>query len=364
MKPYQPHLFKISDESTKFISAEPVFVYDNKRYINFSLFDFRNLRNNEYLKETARHAFDTTGLASSLNDSESMESFKKKMSELKKIESLIFFPDEVSAIFALISIFEPRTVFFIDYETSPSISAVLRFRNVEYYHHENLEQLAKLLTVHSEKAIIIDGLYEWLGYFGPINEMVKLAKESGTLIIANELNSFGLLGRDGRGFVDLFYLYDDVGIEIGSFDKFIGGFGTYLGAKKYLINKIMENINGIYKPLPEFMVETNLASLNLIMNERANKVAFQKLWTHSRYFINRLKQVGLKTKSETPIIVVIFNNNDEAEEFSKQLFKEGIIVQRQRERIRFTISIEHTEADLDYTLDKIETLVKDMGITF
>lgn len=361
MRPYQVSLFK--EESPLYLPSEPVFIHNNKRYLNFSLLDFRNLKNNEYLKETARLNLFADGLGSTDRDSASMENLRVAMSELKKVESVILFPDEITASFALVSLFEPKTFFLVDYETSPSFYTVLRlYNNIEFYHHENLEQLAKLLTIHNEKVIIIDGLYEWLGYTGPVAEIVKLAKESQAVIVANEINSFGLLGRDGRGFVDLFYLYDDVTLEIGSFDRFLGGFGAYIGAKRYLINKIIENTNGVYKTLPKFMIEVNLAGMSFLKDEKGNKNAFQKLWSHSRYFINRLKQIGLRTKSETPIIVILFNNNEEAREFSKQLFNEGIIAQVQKERVRFIISLEHTKADLDYTLDRIEGITKNLGI--
>ncbi len=362
MRPYQVGLFK--EESSLLLPSEPIFIHNNKRYLNFSLLDFRNLKNNEYLKETARLNLFADGLGSSSRDSESMEKLRLAMAELKKVESMLLFPDEIAAVFALVSLFEPKAFFLIDYETSPQVYTVLRrYNNIEFYHHGNLEQLARLLAIHSEKVIIIDGLYEWLGYTGPVGEIVKLAKESQTVIVANEINSFGLLGRDGRGFVDLFYIYDDITLEVGSFDRFIGGFGAYIGAKRYLVNKIIENTDPIYNPPPKFMIEVNLAGLSLLKDEKGNKSAFQRLWSHSRYFINRLKQMGLRTKSETPIIVVLFNNNEEAREFSNQLLNEGIIAQVQKERVRFVISLEHTKADLDYTLDRIEAIAKKLGVT-
>ncbi len=362
MKPYQVNLFKTPEEIPQIFPAEPIFVYGDKRYLNFTLFDFRNLKNNEFLKETARLTIDQKGTICGSFDDEAMQAIKKAMAELKKLESVMLFPDTVSALFALLSIFESKTVFFIDYETSPSIQAVLSNRNLEFYHHQDLDQLSKLLTMHTEKGIIIDGLYEWLGYTGPVGEIVNLAKQHGAVIIANEINSFGLLGRDGRGFTDLYYLYDDINIEIGSFDRLLGGFGAYIGAKRYLINNILEKTNGIYKPMPKFMVAVNLACVELLKHEKNGKAVLQKLWSHSRYFINRLKQMGLKTRSETPIIVVLFNNNDEAKQFSDLLLNEGIIVDTQRERVRFTISVEHSKTDLDYTLDKIEAIKNKLGI--
>ncbi len=364
MKPYQVNLFAEQEKTSIFLPSEPIFIYNNKKYINFALIDCFNRRNSEYLFEAARLNIDNRNVVDLRNPDDYMEELKNKMSEFKKLDSLTIFSDEISAIYALFSIFSSKVTFFIDYETSPVICTVLQYRNIEFYNHRDIEQISKLLATHTEKVIVIDGLYEWLGYSGPINEIIKIAKENQAVIIANELNSFGLLGRDGRGFVDLFNLYEDINIEIGSFNRYIGGYGAYIGAKKYLINKIKENTNGVYTPVPKFMLAVNLAGIELLKDETKNRQTIAKLWTHSRFFINRLKQIGLKTMSETPVVVIILNNNQEAETFSKKLFDDGIITDMNKERVKMVLSIEHSRADLDYTLDRIETHFKDMGIVY
>ena len=362
MKTYQVHLFDEEYLAPDFPPAEPVFLYGDKRYLNFLNLDCLHLKNSEYLKEAAKSNIEAVGIGTSDRQVELMYDLQAAMTEIKRLESLIFLPDEISAFTTLSSICSPQTNFFVDYETSPSIIAVLQHRNIKYYSHQNLDQLPSLLSNKDGKVIVIDGVYEWLGNIGPIHELIKIAKENECITIANEINSFGLLGREGRGFIDLLDIYDQINIEIGSFSRFLGGFGCYLGAKKYLISKIKENISNIIEPLPQFMMAVNLAALELIKQGKITKRMSEKLWKHSRYFITRLKQLGIKTSSETPLIVVSFNNNEEAETFKKKLFAEQIIVARNKERLRLCVSIEHSKHDLDYTLGKIETIGKELGI--
>ncbi len=362
MKPYQAHLFSDESKIPDFLPSEPIFVYENKRYLNFLVFDCFHLRDNEYLKSSAKLNIDATGISAAEGRMRTFEELCKAMNEIKKVESLLILPDEVAALFAIISIFGPKTTFFVDYETSSSINAVLQYQNIEYYNHEDLDQLDKLMGAKSEKVIVIDGIYEWLGNMGPINDLVKIAKENDCIIVGNEINTFGFLGRHGRGFIDLLNLYNEMNIEIGSFSKFLGGFGCYVGAKRYLINKIRENTTGIFHPLPQFMLSVNLASLELIRTEKGKDDIFQKLWKNSRYFITRLKQIGFSTLSETPIVVVSFKNNEEAGEFTKKLFFEQIIVAQNRERVRLCLSVEHSKEDLDYCLDRFESIGKGLGI--
>lgn len=359
MKPYQAHLFEGEIITPGFLSLEPIFVYENKRYLNFLNLDCLYRKNNEYLRETAKISIESEGIASTQG---SLPDLQRTMSEIKRFESLLLFPDEISAFFALFSICGPETTYFVDYETSASVNAVLQHRHVQYYNHNDFDQLTNLMSTEKGKVIIIDGLYEWIGSISPANDLVKIARDNECIIIVNEINSFGLVGRDGRGFIDLFNLYDQINIEIGSFSKFLGGFGCYVGTKKYLINKIKENITNIHTPLPQFMVAVNCAALEFIKQGKLSKNITEKLWKHSRYCISRLKQLGLKTSSETPIIVISFNNDEEAEELKKRLLLEQVVVAQNKERIRLCLSVEHSKDDIDYCIGKFELIGKELGI--
>jgi glycine C-acetyltransferase len=362
MKPFQVHLFSEEGRIPESVPPEPSFVYGNKRYLNFLHQDCLHMKNSEYLRETARQNIEARGIVPTDSRAEIMANLKGVMWEVKRLESLLFFPDEVSMMFALVSIFGPKTTFFVDYESSSSLLNVLQYRNIEYYDFRDLEQLRRLLGAHAEKVMFIDGIYDWLGNISPANELMKIAHENECVIVANELNSFGLLGREGRGFVDLCNAYEDVTIDIGSFSKYLGGFGCYLGSKKYMINKIRENIGHITDFAPQFMLAVNLAGLEMIKETSRNKERYNKIWKNSRYFITNLKQMGFKTISETPLAVVAFNNNEEAGEFTKKLIDEQIIAAQRKERIRLCLSVEHSKEDLDFCIHKFEVIGNALGI--
>jgi glycine C-acetyltransferase len=359
MRPYQVHLFTNEEGLPESLPSAPYFTYEDKRWLNFSSLDCFNLRGSELTKEVVKSNIDTAGIGFIKGRTETLKKLENLMSRIKKFESLMIFPDEFALSFALFSIFGQKSTFFIDYETSPSIITVLQNHNVEYYSHHDPNQLNKLLSARSERVLIVDGLYEWTGTIAPASELLDIAKANECIIIANELSSFGLLGREGRGFVDLFNLYDEINIEIGSFSKILGGFGSYIGMKKYLINKIKENIYWAHNSLPQFMLAVNLLGIESMAGRKKKLI---KLWKNSRYFITGLKQRGFKTKSDTPIVIVNFNNNNEAIQFQRELFPEQVIVDQYKEKIRLGISIEHSKEDLEFVLEKFETVGKDLGI--
>jgi glycine C-acetyltransferase len=360
MKPYQVHLFSDESKIPDMLPAEPVFIYENKRYLNFLTFDCYHLKNNEILKDAARSSIETHGITSTNGKIETHAALTKSMAELKKLDSMMVFPDELAAFYAVFSMFGDKATIFIDYETSPALHAVLQHRNVEYYTHNDLEQLDKMLSAKSEKVLVIDGMYEWLGSVSPVGNLLRLAIANECFVIGNEMNSFGLIGREGRGFIDLNNCYDDINVDIGSFGKFLGGFGCYVGAKKYLMNKIRENTENIRVQLPQFMLAVNLEGLEFV--RRKKDKTWHKVWQNSRYFITRLKQLGYTTKSETPVIVVTFKNNEEAGEFTKRMFFEHIIVAQNKERVRLCLSIEHSKDDLDYCLSRFELIGEELGV--
>ncbi|UCG29834.1 MAG: aminotransferase class I/II-fold pyridoxal phosphate-dependent enzyme [candidate division WOR-3 bacterium] len=362
MKPFQVHLFSEEGRIPESVPPEPSFVYGNKRYLNFLHLDCLHMKNSEHLRETARMNIEARGIVPTDARADIMANLQGVMNEVKRLESLLFFPDEISMMFALVSIFGPKTTFFADYESSSSLLNVLQYRNIEYYDFRDLDQLRRLLGAHAEKVMFVDGIYDWLGNISPANELVKIAHENECVVIANELSSFGLLGREGRGFVDLCNAYEDINIDIGSFSKYLGGFGCYLGSKKYMVNKIRENVGHITDFAPQFMLAVNLAGLEMIKETGRNKELYNRIWKNSRYFITNLKQMGFKTVSETPLTVVIFNNNEEAGEFTKKLIDEQIIAAQKKERIRLCLSVEHSKEDLDFCLHKFEIIGNALGI--
>jgi 8-amino-7-oxononanoate synthase len=342
------------------LPPEPVFVYENKRYLNFVPFDCFHLNNIDTLKNTALTSIENNGIVAAAGRIAPLQELQQAMTDTKKFESYIFFPDEFSAFFATFSLFGPKTTIFIDYETTPALSAILQHRNIEYYDHKDLDQLAALLGAKSDKVLVIDGIYEWLGNICPVADLLKLAQTQECIVVANETNSFGLLGREGRGFIDFFNCHDAVNIDMGNFSNYLGGFGYYVGANKFLINNIKENTVQYRKSIPQYMLAVHREALNFLRTSKKN--IFQKVWQNSRYVITRLRQLDFMTVSDTPIIVVSFSNNEEAGEFTKRLLANQIVIAQNKERVRLCISVEHTKEDLDQCLSYFESIGEDLGI--
>ena len=91
---------------------------------------------------------------------------------------------------------------------------------------------------------------------------------------------------------------------------------------------------------------------------------------NTEYFKKGVDQMGFNTlKSQTPIIPIVVGESSVAVEFSRRLLEEGIFVSAIRPptvpagtaRLRLTVMATHTREDLEYTLEKLRVIGKDLN---
>jgi len=96
-----------------------------------------------------------------------------------------------------------------------------------------------------------------------------------------------------------------------------------------------------------------------------------RLWSNARYFKEEMKKLGFDTgQSVTPITPVMLGEAPLAQQFSRELFVEGVFamslgfptVPRGKARIRVMISAVHTHDDLDLALGKFAKVGKKLGV--
>ena len=96
-----------------------------------------------------------------------------------------------------------------------------------------------------------------------------------------------------------------------------------------------------------------------------------RLWSNARYFKEEMKKLGFDTGvSETPITPVMLGEAPLAQQFSRELFEEGVFamsigfptVPKGKARIRVMISAAHDNDDLGKGLDAFEKVGKKLGV--
>ena len=96
-----------------------------------------------------------------------------------------------------------------------------------------------------------------------------------------------------------------------------------------------------------------------------------KLWANAKYFKAEMKQLGFDTGvSETPITPVMLGEAPLAQQFSHELFEEGVFamaigfptVAKGKARIRVMISAAHDNDDLGKGLEAFAKVGRNMGV--
>jgi len=246
------------------------------------------------------------------------------------------------------------------------------------YSHNNPESLeAKLkeLTGRAEKKpnrilIVSDGVFSMDGDIAPLDRIVELAERYDACTYVDDAHGDGVLGENGRGIVNHFKLEGRVDFEMGTFSKAFGTMGGLIATsktnKEYLLNKSRTwLLTGSHGPAT---VAASIAALELL--EKDDKLV-RKLWRNTRYFKKHLKSLGFDLgNSQTPITPIMTNDAEKAGKMSVRLFEEGVyalpivfpMVAKDKARIRAMITAEHKKEDLDFAIEKIEKVGRELQL--
>jgi len=111
-----------------------------------------------------------------------------------------------------------------------------------------------------------------------------------------------------------------------------------------------------------------IAALDLL--EESTELV-DRLWDNARFFKQEMKNLGFDTGvSVTPITPVMLGEAPLAQQFSRELFENGVFgmaigfptVPRGKARIRVMISAAHSKDDLEQGLDAFATVGKKLGV--
>ena len=124
---------------------------------------------------------------------------------------------------------------------------------------------------------------------------------------------------------------------------------------------------------PPSVTATCIAAVDVLENEPQ---LMEQLWDNTRYFKKELGNLGFNIggvntpASETPITPIIIGDGKLTMEFSRELFKEGVMatgiafptVAEGKARIRTIMTATHTREQMDKALETLGRVAKRMGI--
>ncbi len=357
-------------------------VVDGKKVLNFCSNNYLGLANHPALVAAAKKATDEMGvgpaavrsIAGTMNLHVELE---KRLAAFKGVEAAITFQSGFTANLATIpALVGKEDVIFSDRLNHASIIDGCRLSGAKIiaYEHNDVksleEQIQSNLSQYRRALIVTDGVFSMDGDIAPLPAIYEVAKKYDILLMVDDAHGEGVLGKGGRGIVDHFGLHGKVDVEVGTMSKAFGVVGGIVAGKSVIIEWLRQRgrpfLFSSAVTVPD--AAACLAAVDLL--EDSTQLV-DKLWANGRYFKAEMQKLGFNTGvSETPITPVMLGEAPLAQQFSRELFEEGVFgmaigfptVPQGKARIRVMISAAHSTDDLDKGLEAFAKVGKKLGV--
>ncbi len=356
---------------------------DGREVIVLCSSNYLGLANHPRLKTAAIEATDRLGVCSAASrliagNNELYRMLEERLAAFKgRGAALVYSTGYMANLGVISALVKEGDVVYTDALSHASIIDGCRLSRaaVKIFPHNDLDALKDLLKSDKgfrRKLIVVDGVYSMEGDLAPLPDLTKLAKSYDALLMLDDAHGTGVLGEEGGGTSEHFGLKgpDAVDIEIGTLGKALGSFGAYVvgsrDLREYLINRSRSFI--FTCALAPSALAAAIAALEVLQQEPGHR---QQLWANVRHFREGLYRLGLSTEpSVTHILPVMTYERQRTMELCERLLELGIFCQGIRPptvppgtcRLRFTVTAEHTRADLDQALGAIEKSFREVAL--
>jgi glycine C-acetyltransferase len=357
-------------------------VVDGKKVLNFCSNNYLGLANHPDIVAAAKKATDEMGVGPaavrSIAGTMTLHvELEKRLAAFKGVEAAITFQSGFTANLATIpALVGKEDVIFSDRLNHASIIDGCRLSGakiIAYEHNDpaSLEaQIKENLSQFRRALVVTDGVFSMDGDIAPLPAIYEVAKKYDLLLMVDDAHGEGVLGKGGRGIVDHFGLHGKVDVEVGTLSKAFGVVGGVVAGNAVIIEWLRQRgrpfLFSSAVTVPD--AAACLAAIDLL--EDSTQLV-DKLWSNAKYFKAEMKTLGFNTgASETPITPVMLGEAPLAQQFSRDLFEEGVFamsigfptVPQGKARIRVMISAAHSTDDLDKGLAAFKSVGKKLGV--
>lgn len=366
-----------------------VCTYDGQKVINLASNNYLGLTTHPKLREAALAATKKYGVGSgavrTIAGTMALHmQLEEKIAKFKHVEAAVVFQSGFTANAGTVSAVLGKEDFIISDELNHASiidGARLSRAKVKVFRHKDVahaeEQLKSVQNEPGRKLIITDGVFSMDGDIAPLPALCDLAEKYGAIMMVDDAHASGVLGKDysGKGSVDHFGMHGRVDIQVGTLSKAIGALGGYVCGTRDLIEFLYHRGRPFLFSTshPPSVAATCIAAFEVLEQERDR---IKRMWDNTAFFKKELGTLGFdiggKTtpKSETPITPIITGEGRLAMEFSRELFKEGVMatgiafptVPEGKARIRTIVTATHTQDELEQALETLARVGKRLGI--
>ncbi|HWW01931.1 MAG TPA: pyridoxal phosphate-dependent aminotransferase family protein [Candidatus Acidoferrum sp.] len=233
-----------------------------------------------------------------------------------------------------------------------------------------LEMRLQQLEPGAGKLIVVDGVFSMEGDIIQLSELCRIARKYGAAVMVDDAHAIGVLGKNGAGTASHFGLTEQVHLVMGTFSKSLASLGGFIGSDAETIDYLKHHSRPLIfsASMSPANAAAVLAALQ-IMTQQPERIA--QLWRNTDRMKKGLARLGFDLgDSETPILPVYCRSLMLAFKVCKRLHEEGVFVNPVvspavapgQELIRISLMATHTEKQIDFALDKLGKVGKELGL--
>jgi 8-amino-7-oxononanoate synthase len=233
-----------------------------------------------------------------------------------------------------------------------------------------LESRLQKLEPEAGKLVVADGVFSMEGDIIPLPELCRIANEYGAAVMVDDAHAIGVLGKNGAGTACHFGLTDQVHLIMGTFSKSLASLGGFIASDAETIDYLKHYSRPLIfsASMSPANAAAVLAALQIMVDEPERTA---QLWRNTHRMKQGLRDLGFNLgDSETPILPVYCGNLMLAFQMCKRLQEEGLFVNPVvspavapgQELIRISLMATHTDKQVDFALDKLGKVGKELGL--
>ncbi len=357
---------------------------DDRKVLNFCANNYLGLANDDQLKNAAIETMKLKGYGMAsvrfiCGTQDVHKELEKTIAEFYGTDDAILYAAAFDANGGVFEpLFGPEDAIISDELNHASIIDGVRLTKTARYRYKNNDMSdleAKLREAndkgHRFKIIVTDGVFSMDGIVAQLDKICDLADKYDALVMVDESHATGVLGKTGRGTVELKNVLDRVDIITGTLGKALGGaMGGYTTGHKEIIEMLRQRSRPYLfsNSLAPSIAGGALSVFKRIMHDFSLK---EKLERNTAYFKEGMEALGFDIgRSESPIIPVMIYDAALSQKMADDLLDEGIyvigffypVVPKGKARIRVQLSAAHEKEHLDKALRAFEKVGKRHGL--
>lgn len=342
---------------------------------------YLGLTNHPKIKEAAHQAVEKygTGCAGSrfLNGTLDLHlQLEEELADLVQKEAVLLYSTGFQVNLGVISALVGKGEYVLgDKSNHASIVEGCRLARGEFirFVHRDMAALRRRLEgLEPEvgKMIVVDGVFSMEGDIIQLPELCEIARDHRAVLMVDDAHAIGVLGPKGAGTASHFGLTDQVHLIMGTFSKSLASLGGFIAADRDTIDYLKHHSKALI--FSASMSPANAAAaLAAVRLMRQEPERIERLWQNTRRMKEGLLGLGFDLgNSETPILPVYVRDLMRTFQFTRRLQEEGVFVNPVvspgvapgQELIRISLMATHTEAQIDFALEKLAKVGRELGV--